>query len=47
MTGKKLGHVPTFNEEAVIRDRLESLRWAEVFVVDSFSRDKTLEIARE
>ncbi|MCI0566950.1 MAG: glycosyltransferase family 2 protein [Acidobacteria bacterium] len=48
MTEKLTALVPTFNEEAVIRDCLESLRWAdEVFVVDSFSHDKTVEIARE
>ena len=48
MTEKLTALVPTFNEEAVIRDCLESLRWAdEVFVVDSFSDDKTVEIARQ
>jgi glycosyltransferase involved in cell wall biosynthesis len=46
MTEKLTALVPTYNEEAVIRDCLESLRWAdEVFVVDSFSDDKTVEIA--
>jgi len=40
--------VPTFNEEHNIRQCLESVKWAdEVFVVDSFSTDKTPEIARE
>jgi glycosyltransferase involved in cell wall biosynthesis len=40
--------VPTGNEEANLRECLESARWAdELFVVDSFSRDRTLEIARE
>ncbi|MBU1626942.1 glycosyltransferase family 2 protein [bacterium] len=40
--------VPTFNEEHNIRDCLESVKWAdEIFVVDSFSKDKTLEIASE
>lgn len=40
--------VPTFNEEANIRDCLESIKWAdEIFVVDSFSTDATLEICRE
>jgi glycosyltransferase involved in cell wall biosynthesis len=48
MTEKLTALVPTFNEETVIRDCLESLRWVdEVFVVDSFSSDKTLDIARE
>jgi glycosyltransferase involved in cell wall biosynthesis len=40
--------VPTFNEEENIRECLESVRWADdIFVVDSFSTDHTLEIARE
>jgi len=40
--------VPTFNEERNIRACLESVRWAdEVVVVDSFSTDRTVEIARE
>ena len=40
--------VPTFNEEDNVRECLESVRWADdVFVVDSFSTDRTLEIARE
>ena len=40
--------VPTFNEEHNIRDCLESVRWAdEIFVVDSYSTDRTLEIARQ
>jgi glycosyltransferase involved in cell wall biosynthesis len=39
--------VPTFNEEATLRDCLESVRFAdEILVVDSFSTDKTLDIAR-
>jgi len=39
--------VPSFNEENTIRDCLESVRWAdEIFVVDSFSTDGTLDIAR-
>jgi glycosyltransferase involved in cell wall biosynthesis len=39
--------VPTFNEEAMIAQCLDSVRWAdEVFVVDSFSSDRTAEIAR-
>jgi len=38
--------IPTLNEEAMIRECLESVGWAdEVFVVDSFSVDRTLEIA--
>ena len=39
--------VPTFNEEATLRDCLESVRFAdEILVVDSFSTDRTLDIAR-
>jgi len=38
----------TFNEARQIRDTLESVKWAdEIIVVDSFSTDGTLEIARE
>ncbi len=40
--------IPCFNEEKNIRKALESVRWAdEVMVVDSFSTDNTLDIARE
>ncbi|UCD84700.1 MAG: glycosyltransferase family 2 protein [Deltaproteobacteria bacterium] len=40
--------VPTYNEEANIRDCLEGVKWAdELIVVDSFSTDGTREIARE
>ncbi len=40
--------VPTFNEEATLRDCLESVRFAdEILVVDSFSTDATVKIARE
>ncbi|MEW6359769.1 MAG: glycosyltransferase family 2 protein [Planctomycetota bacterium] len=40
--------VITHNEERNIRDCLESVRWAgEIVIVDSFSDDRTLEIARE
>jgi glycosyltransferase involved in cell wall biosynthesis len=39
--------IPCFNEEAVIADCLESVKFAdEIMVVDSFSTDRTLEIAR-
>jgi glycosyltransferase involved in cell wall biosynthesis len=39
--------VPTLNEELNLPECLQSLAWAdEVFVVDSFSQDRTLEIAR-
>ena len=38
----------TYNEEDNIRACLESVKWAdEIVVVDSFSTDRTLEIARE
>lgn len=40
--------VITFNEEEHIRACLESVKWAdEIVVVDSFSTDRTVEIARE
>lgn len=40
--------LPTFNEEAMIVDCLESIKWAdEVLVVDSYSTDRTLEIVRQ
>ncbi len=39
--------VTTLNEEATLRECLESLAFAdEIFVVDSFSTDRTVEIAR-
>lgn len=39
--------LPTFNEEKMITDCLESIKWAdEILVVDSYSTDRTLEIAR-
>lgn len=41
-------YVLTFNEARQIRDVLESIKWAdEIIVVDSFSADGTVEIARE
>jgi glycosyltransferase involved in cell wall biosynthesis len=40
--------VPTLDEELNLPECLASLRWADqVFVVDSYSQDRTLEIARE
>lgn len=40
--------IPTFNEENNIREVLESVTFAdEIMVVDSFSTDKTIEIAKE
>jgi glycosyltransferase involved in cell wall biosynthesis len=40
--------INTLNEEETIRGCLESVRWAaEIIVLDSFSRDRTVEIARE
>lgn len=40
--------IPTLNEEKNIRYALESVKWAsEIFVVDSFSIDKTEEICKE
>jgi glycosyltransferase involved in cell wall biosynthesis len=39
--------VPTLDEELNLPDCLRSVSWAdELFVVDSFSRDRTLEVAR-
>jgi len=39
--------IPTYNEEENIQECLESVTWAdEILVVDSFSKDRTLEIAR-
>ncbi len=39
--------ITTYNEEANIADCLESVLWAdEILLVDSYSTDKTLEIAR-
>ena len=38
----------TKNEQSIIRDCLESLKWAdEIVVVDDFSQDDTLNICRE
>jgi len=40
--------IPCCNEEENIEDCLESVKWAdEIFVVDSFSTDKTVEIAKK
>src|SRR6266550_1109020 len=40
--------VPTLDEEVNLAECLRSLAWVdEIFVVDSFSRDRTVEIARE
>src|SRR6267143_5018628 len=40
--------VPTLDEEDNLAECLRSLAWAdEIFVVDSFSHDRTVEIARE
>jgi len=40
--------IPTFNEEQNIREAIESVRWAdEILIIDSFSTDKTVEIAKE
>ena len=47
MAEKVTALVPTFNEESNIEACLESIRWAdEILVVDSFSTDKTVDIAR-
>lgn len=40
--------LPTFNSEKIVRDCLESVKWAdEILVVDSFSTDRTLDVCRE
>ena len=40
--------LPAYNNQDIIRECLESIKWAdEILVVDSFSRDRTLEICRE
>lgn len=40
--------LPTYNEEKVVRECLESIKWAdEILVVDSYSTDRTLEIVAE
>jgi glycosyltransferase involved in cell wall biosynthesis len=40
--------IPCYNSEHIIRDCLESVKWAdEIFIVDSGSTDKTLDIAKE
>ncbi len=40
--------ITTFNESANLKDLLETLQWAEeIMIVDSFSTDNTLEIARQ
>lgn len=39
--------IPTFNEELHIKEAIESVLWAdEIIVVDSFSTDRTIEIAK-
>ena len=39
--------IPTFNEEVNIKEAIESVLWCnEIIVVDSFSRDRTVEIVR-
>lgn len=40
--------IPCYNNQDIIRDCLESVKWAdEILVVDSFSTDNTLEIVKE
>lgn len=46
MTARLTAVVPTYNEEEMIRECLQSVSWAdEILVVDSFSTDRTVEIA--
>ena len=45
---KITARINTFNEAANIAAALESVAWAdEILVVDSFSTDRTVEIARQ
>lgn len=40
--------IPTFNVEKIIRECLESVKWAdEILVCDSFSTDRTVEICKK
>lgn len=40
--------LPTYNCAAIVRDTLDSVKWAdEILVVDSYSTDSTLDICRE
>ena len=40
--------IPTYNEEKNIEDAIKSVLWAdEIMIVDSYSTDRTLEIARK
>ncbi|TAK34802.1 MAG: glycosyltransferase family 2 protein [Chloroflexota bacterium] len=40
--------VPTYNNESIIRECLESVKWAdEILICDSYSTDRTLDICRE
>lgn len=46
--GRVSATIICFNEEATIREALESVKWCdEIVVVDSFSTDRTVEICRE
>jgi len=48
MAQKLTAIVPTYNCESVLQRCLENVKWAdEILVVDSFSTDRTLEIARQ
>ena len=49
MKGRKLSvYVLTYNEEAKIRDCLESVTWAdEIVILDSFSTDRTIQICEK
>ena len=48
MINKITALLPVFNSEKSVRNTLESIKWAdEILIVDSFSTDKTLEIANE
>ncbi|MDD2850483.1 MAG: glycosyltransferase family 2 protein [Desulfuromonadaceae bacterium] len=47
MMNKITAIIPTFNEEVNIRGAIESVNWCdEIIVVDSFSKDRTVEIVK-
>ena len=40
--------IPTFNNENIVEAAIRSVLWAdEILVIDSFSTDKTIEIAKK
>lgn len=48
MSNKLSVYILTYNEEEKIRDAIKSVEWAdEIVVVDSYSKDSTIDIAKE